>query len=146
MLGKDITLEDFVSENTFFNGFSRAAHLTKSLVRSLVGIEALRQKVPWHEHEFDPMTVIPFRDLWCSIRHRRRRAAIRLLRAWLAIVRPLIVDTNGRETVGVTRSHFQHDLSEGIIGSLMDEVGVPKIHYYGEDHSDTSDCAFIAFQ
>ncbi|TKA74125.1 hypothetical protein B0A49_04963 [Cryomyces minteri] len=68
MLGKDITLQDYVGRATFLESVGWAGTMTRDFVRRLARSEATTHNVTWREDCFKPE--IPFADLWPCLKHK----------------------------------------------------------------------------
>ncbi|KAK8128366.1 hypothetical protein PG984_009474 [Apiospora sp. TS-2023a] len=109
---KDITLEDYLAKKGLMAGQSRASYLTKSLLRHLARHEMERLELDEEEEwigEFDFHNLFPYYDLWPWLKHVRLDIAVDFLRQYLAIVRPLIVNTYSKPVSSITRANFLHE-------------------------------------
>lgn len=95
-IGKGITIEDYVNQRGFMDSKSRAAMLTKGLLRHLARYEMERLDLDEEDEwtgDFDTDSLFPFYDLWPWLKHVCLDIAVDFLRQYHAIVRPLIVNT-----------------------------------------------------
>ncbi|KAK8028878.1 hypothetical protein PG991_005934 [Apiospora marii] len=131
-IGKDITIEDYVNQRGFMDGKSRAAMLTKGLLRHLARHEMERLDLDEEEEwtgDFDTDNLFPFFDLWPWLKHVRLDIAVDFLRQYLAIVRPLIVNAYSKPVSSITRANFLHEFGLPR-SSLVEHVGELTIQYY----------------
>ncbi|KAK7981819.1 hypothetical protein PG996_009503 [Apiospora saccharicola] len=68
----------------------------------------LREDEEW-TGEFDTDNLFPFYDLWPWLKHVRLDIAVDFLRQYLAIVRPLIVNTYSKPVSSITRANFLYE-------------------------------------
>jgi hypothetical protein len=145
VVGKDITLGNYLAEVTFFEGKSRAATLTRTLLRRMADREAeyTGSVLNWVPEMFD-VNNFPFVDLYYWMKHGNREHAMKFLKAYFSITRPLIAATMSREVNGLTRANFLN--TNGIkMASFSTFVAVPTLQYYDNSFAETydEDSAFI---
>lgn len=147
VVGKDQTLEEFLSSAPYINGGSRSGRLTRDFLYRLVKNEAQAHRRHFTEDSFDP-TFSPwcFVDMWPWLWHKNTVRAAGVLRWFLSVVSPLIVVTYGRLVASVTRANFQVD--SGVRQVNMSNIAaMPTIQYSQFDeltHEALDDSAFIA--
>lgn len=129
LVGKDITLEDYVEESSFFDGRSRAATVTKDMIRRLAVAEAESHRDTIPSVNFDPK--MPFIDLWPYLKHYDIIWVISCLRSILSVTRPLVLVSFSREVNAITRADFHHQMGISSRQGLTQLVGEYSIQYYG---------------
>lgn len=129
LVGKDVTLTDYLAGNKFFDCESQAATLTRNFLYRLMSHEG--DGIAFDERAF------PFVDLWPWLWHEDFEAAIYYLGLYFQLVRPLIAMTFSRDVNEVTRGNFNHvvDFRER---SFNGSIGIPTIQYYAKDQSDSA--------
>ncbi|KAK6075089.1 hypothetical protein SCUP515_06140 [Seiridium cupressi] len=148
-LGKDITLQDYMLEVGFLDGESRAASLAKIMLEHLARSElsSLGYSDEWYGR-FDS-EIFCFYDLWPWIKHEDLIVVVDLLREFLSIARPLIVNTFSRPVNHIIRANLAHQMGLPQ-GAFTDHVGELTIQYYdppdwtvSENASPDPNTAFI---
>ncbi|KAK9417713.1 hypothetical protein SUNI508_01470 [Seiridium unicorne] len=148
-LGKDITLQDYMLEVGFLDGESRAASLAKIMLEHLARSElsSLGYSDEWYGR-FDS-EIFCFYDLWPWIKHEDLIVVVDLLREFLSITRPLIVNTFSRPVNHIIRANLVHQMGLPQ-GAFTDHVGELTIQYYdppdwtvSENASPDPNTAFI---
>ncbi|KAK5018907.1 hypothetical protein BJ546DRAFT_1099832 [Cryomyces antarcticus] len=133
MLGKDISLQDYIGRATFLESAGRAGTMTRDFVRRLARNEATTHNVTWREDCFRPE--IPFADLWPCLKHKLVVDVIDFLRRYLSIIRPLIAVAFSREVTSVARANLKHDFGVRT-GNFVPLVGELTIQHYGDETDD----------
>jgi hypothetical protein len=104
--GKDITIEDYKKEVTFFSGNSRAANVTITMLANLRQNEAgfgdrINQE-PFLDGQF------PFINLFPHIGHEDPEDAAELAREYIAITQPRVIVTFSRLVSSWVAANFVH--------------------------------------
>lgn len=139
IIGKDITLKDYIAETTFWSGRGQASSLVSDFLRRIVRVEAraLGKNQEWSDASLD-LKAFPFVDLWCWMRQKSPVKAAEFLQEYLRIVRPVITATFSRPVNTLTRADFATDATAA--RTLVSIVGQPTLQFYD---SDDEDSAFI---
>jgi len=140
VIGKDVTLASYLDPKKFFDGVNQAGALTCRFLLRLAQTEAQSLGRDVVDNSFKPQ--FPFLDLWPCLRHKEIAEAIRWLRNYMSVVRPLIAISCGRDVNSITRADFHH--SHGLKrGELMSRVaGHVSIQFWDGDRAN-EDSAFI---
>lgn len=135
-IGKDITLDNFMSESSFLEGGSRAGVLTKDILLRIIGAEAQANDRSASVQAFNSqMSAFCFVDLWPWLWHKNIEQAIWILCQYLRIVRPLICASYSRIVNGIVRSDFQHENGVGM-GAFTPLVAEATIQFYNDPQND----------
>lgn len=113
LVGKDITLNNYLTETAFWTetafctGQGQASSLAAAFLCRILRTEAnaTGHEWEWKDTSID-FNIFPFVNLWCWLKHRSHRDAIRFLRQYFRIVRPLVAVTFGRLVNGLLRADF----------------------------------------
>jgi hypothetical protein len=110
LFGKDVTLEDFLGENTFLSGNSRAGKMT---IDTLAGVHQFEHNFaqalssPFVDGQF------PFVDLYPWMGHLGTEGAVDLVREYFAVTRPRIMVTFSQTVSSWVASRFVHGYGLG---------------------------------
>ncbi|KAN0106163.1 hypothetical protein V8E51_009039 [Hyaloscypha variabilis] len=136
-VGRDITLEDYVGENSFLGGKSQAGLLNRDFLRRLAQFEEQNHGQEWSDGRFDP-TIFSFINLWRWLLHDNLADATKLLLHYMRIVRPLIVVTHSRPVTSILKANFTHQHGAAI-SSFTVQVCHMSIQYYSSDIDERND-------
>jgi hypothetical protein len=105
LVGKDVTIQDLVGENTFLSGASRAGRLTVDMIERVHQFEnGFGQPMP--NPFFDGQ--FPFVNVFPWIGHENFKVGLEFVRQYLEGTRPRIVVTFSRLVSSWTASSFVH--------------------------------------
>jgi hypothetical protein len=116
LFGKDITLEDFVGENTFLSGNSRAGKMTIDMLARIHQFEhnfAQAQCLPFVDGQF------PFVDMYPWMGHLATESALDVVREYFAVTRPRIMVTFSQKVSSWVASKFVHRYGLGRLLSRL---------------------------
>jgi len=131
-LGKDVTYADYLAEETFWGGGSRAGVLTTDMLQRIVDTEADSHGRGGYQQILRPQgSFWCFADLWPWLWHQNAEQAMYFLRSYLATTRPLIVVSYSRAVNTVTRGNFLHKNGASTI-AFTSMVGDLTIQYYSD--------------
>jgi len=104
-VGKDVTIEEYTSEQKFFSGNSRAAALTLNLINAIKEFE-----MGFGERTQDPDRDpgFPFIDVFPCVRHWWEEETVEIVRRYLETTRPRVVVTFSRLVSAWAASNFVH--------------------------------------
>jgi hypothetical protein len=68
LIGRDISLADYLSERSFLGGYSRAGLLTRDFLRRNAQAEAEYEGRMWLDQSFNP-ALFPYVNLWPWLKH-----------------------------------------------------------------------------
>ncbi|KAK0542043.1 hypothetical protein OC845_006787 [Tilletia horrida] len=126
LLGKNITLEDFLSPRLFFSeSGSRAGHLLYTLIQVLQRWE-LGLKAGTTNMGTRPAALFPFFDLIPWPRHEFATVLCDFLGQYLRIICPLIVMSCSHLTSSVLSANLMHDRGLPRTG-FLNETGRPRL-------------------
>lgn len=138
ILGKDITMDNYLLARPFFGGESQAAELVSSNIHRMNEAEDSN----YSASAFNA-SLFPFVDLWNWLRHIDIGEACEFLRQYFEYCRPLIMVSLGREVNELTRGDFkQHRLSFPS-SSFLEFVGEPTVQSYNITPGQDCDMSFI---
>jgi hypothetical protein len=105
LVGKDVTIQDLIGENTFLSGASRAGRLTVDMIARVHQFEngsGQPMPNPFFDGQF------PFVDVFPWIGHENVEVGVEFVRQYLEGTRPRIVVTFSRLVSSWTASSFVH--------------------------------------
>ncbi|THV65531.1 hypothetical protein D6D28_09029 [Aureobasidium pullulans] len=138
-IGKDITEEAYINATPFLAGRSagsntagQAGAFVRDVIQRLADEETIanRRDIVPNSFQADRSFWV-FYDLWQWLAHKDLEAAIRFLRRYLSIVRPLVAVAFGLMTNNVTLSNF-NSLNGVRLRSYTSLVCNPTIQYYDD--------------
>ncbi|KAH0339747.1 hypothetical protein KCU81_g7110, partial [Aureobasidium melanogenum] len=146
-VGKDAPVESFTSPTVFLDERTHAGGFMRQIVQSIAQSEGSNyQKILSAEAICPYKEIFCFVDLWPWLNHDHLAPAARYLRAYLQLVKPLIVPVFGLQTSDLTLSNFDADCDRRL-HALSPVVAVPSIQYHDCPRSNEMhdpDSAFIA--
>ncbi|KAJ3172623.1 hypothetical protein HDU88_005953 [Geranomyces variabilis] len=126
LVGKDITLEDFISNVPFLEGESRAGRLTADY---LARIYSWEHQMPAWDYRLISSKTLPFVDLCSFPRFSKDPALYQMLASYLRATTPLITLTFSQPVSSIAAANFYHSI--GIRqDEFLDNVGVPRLAHY----------------
>ncbi|KAF8245580.1 hypothetical protein K440DRAFT_662751 [Wilcoxina mikolae CBS 423.85] len=135
LVGKDITVEDFVDSKPFFasrsgagasNYNSRSAVVVINILSQLHALEnGFGESLPM---PFQPV-IFPFVDLYPWIGHKKTAEMIEFLRQYFSITRPWIGIGLGHKVSSSMKGNFMHQYGM-TRDRYIDYVGMPSVQYY----------------
>ncbi|KAF7195293.1 hypothetical protein HII31_03499 [Pseudocercospora fuligena] len=137
IVGKDITLSQYVGGLGFFEAKSRAATLTFEIIHGLASREKefTQGEQSWSSLSFQT-ELFPFVDLWTWLWHNCEPEAREFLREYVATSQPLITASLSKEVNNVTRANFVHNT--GVKSKqFIDDLGLPTIQFSDSNTTTT---------
>ncbi|KAJ3165015.1 hypothetical protein HDU87_003392, partial [Geranomyces variabilis] len=126
LVGKDNTLEDFISNVPFLDGESRAGRLTADY---LARIYSWEYQLPTWSYRLISSKTLPFVDLYPFPRYCKDPELFQLLAGYLRATTPLITVTFSQPISSIATANFYHSI--GIPqDEFLDHVGVPRLAHY----------------
>lgn len=130
VLGKDLTLDNYLREVSFYDGGSQAGTATRDLLQRTASAESecVNGAQSWDSNGFSTQ-IFPFSNLWDWLNHVQPDAAAGFMKTYLSIAKPLICASFARDVNDYTLANFVH--SSGVPGrTFIEFVGVPTLQFH----------------
>lgn len=131
-VGNGVALEDYVDQRGFMTGKSRAAGVTKSILRDQAFSEIQDLDLENGDERtgtFDTRLFL-FYDLWPWLQHGSSENATSFLQGYILTVDPLIVNTYSKPASSIARANFLHEFGLPRSDTFLEHVGELSIQYY----------------